>query len=1068
MKGVRKARRLSWVALALLLPAAHARGGYAPGCTVALDIGSALHEAHAVVLQPDGKIVVAGYVDFGLEKDILVARFHPDLTLDTSFNGTGFRVDDLQTNDEAYAVALTTDQKIVVAGYSDAGQDEVVFVRYNRDGTRDTSFSGDGIALFDFSPSPGARFRGITVQPDGKVVGAGYLTTAGNQRLVVVRLNKDGSADLTFDGDGAAQPTIGGNYSFATDVLVDPDGRIVVSGERGSTTSDFLAVRLRSDGSLDSTFGGTGWVATDIGPGGADGASSLVRQASGELVLGGTSNGNFALARYRQDGNLDLAFNGTGIVLHNLGGADVGNDVALDAGGNIIIAGEGQPAPANFAFARFFPGGGLDLTKTDDVTAAVDRALGVAITRAGKILLAGSTLGASTPKLTLSLYNPDGTQDCGSFFLHPTASTVSEFGNTGCPNWDCVNDQSLNAPSGPLAPHDLTATMVQSDISPKRELYRLADGFLPAGKVVTEIEIGAQLSWNGTATVPGAQLLYQRVGFDPIPVPGILLTISNTAFFESKQRFSNLNWSANELDALEIGLDHVSGNNLWMTQIYVKVSYGENLARPVDILTAAASGDATSGRVMLNWLNPSYGLYDETVIRRRIGVCPASPADGDPVASGSQGLGNAGSFVDNPPPGSTYFYAAFVEDSEDRFSTGTCIPATPFDRNAGKVEWIYNTSISSLTTPGLRLDVPATKSVVYSVDNNGLVHAIQGGNITGGGGAWPSGWVPFRIGASAQSRPPVVPLPPSSTPALILGAQDGHAYAVNAVTGTLLWKSTKLGASIQAAPAAALSAFSGTHNLVFVGTRSVGLPNRLYALNAGDGTVAWFFDNGGGPTGIGIVTFGPSVDYAAKRVYFTSWAGGSGKTVWCIDYAAAPPPASCWGAGFGVTPVGGGNVEASPILFQGSVFVSDTAPGDLYKINPADGFVLPVSPLGSGGAKGFVFPQLFTQNVFASTSTETFSIDTSISIVNWSHTCVANPSTPIWVPGTDRLYVGSNEGKLFQLSAAAGGICPTKPPSACIGDCLTTIVGAPAFDIMKLMLYAGTVEGKVYGVRTPF
>jgi hypothetical protein len=88
------------------------------------------------------------------------------------------------------------------------------------------------------------------------------------------------------------------------------------------------------------------------------------------------------------------------------------------------------------------------------------------------------------------------------------------------------------------------------------------------------------------------------------------------------------------------------------------------------------------------------------------------------------------------------------------------------------------------------------------------------------------------------------------------------------------------------------------------------------------------------------------------------------------------------------------------------------------------------------------------------------------SVPNWTGNCVATPSTPTAVPGTDWVFVGSSVGKLFQFSASGGPGCPT-PPSVSIGGS-TTIVGAPAFDVLKTMLYVGTDEGKIYGVRAPF
>jgi uncharacterized delta-60 repeat protein len=1047
------------------------RAGYAPGCTVALEISGALaHEANALAIQPDGKIVVAGYADFGSGRDFLVARLHPDLSLDTSFNGTGYRVEDIQgRDDEAFAVVVQFDQKIVAGGYSqkNGSQFWFAFARYDRDGSLDAGFGG-GFSLIAFTGSQDDQLRGLAIQPDGKILGAGFLTPSGNRELAVVRLLKNGDLDPSFDGDGGAQPSItGSNFSFATDVLVQPDGKIVVSGEAGFASSDFLAVRLMPDGSLDTSFNATGWVATDVGGGGADSSSSLALQPDGKIVLAGTAGANTALVRYNPGGALDATFGGTGRVVHDFSGADAGNAVTLDGAGNVLVAGASNLTPGNFAFARFRPNGALDLSRIDDVSGLDDRGFGVAVTRAGKILLAGTGLGSATPRATLALYNPDGSRDCGSFFLHPTRVGAASFVPVGgcATNDDCVNDQAGNAPTGAPASPDGFATLVRSPGPPAQDLYELDNGFLPSGKVVTEIEVVAQLAWGGVATAPTAELLYQRQGFDAVPITGSPIPVPGAAFQEFRQRFSALNWSAAELDALEIGLGHTAGNELLMTRNYVKVTYGETLVHPVEVFTAGASGDSTSGTVMLNWLNPSYGLYDRTVIRRDA-ACPMTPADGVAVATLSDGPGAPGGFVDTVPLGPTYFYAAFVLDSEGRASTGVCRSAKPFDRSAGRVEWRYDTSIAALATPGLRVNAALNESVVYSVANDGLVHAIRGGLAANGGGSWPSGFRPFPIWSSVQARPPVAPLPPASRLAVLLGAQDGHAYAIDALTGALIWKSAKLGTTIQAAPSAVLSAYGGGADLVFVATRNTGQPNRLYALDPTDGAVAWYFDNGSDPTGIGMIVSGASVDYAARHLYFTSAQGTSGNTTWCLEYLMNPPQ-KCWGS-FGLDPTGGSDVEASPILFQGSLFVAENSPsGALYAVDPNDGSDMMLLSLLDGGAKGFVFPHFGTTNVFASTSTRTLSVNGSSGLVNWAGSCVATPSTPTAVPGTDFVFVGSSEGKLFQLSASGGAGCPS-PPSACVGDCSSTIVGAPAFDVLKSMLYVGTDEGKIYGVRPPF
>jgi outer membrane protein assembly factor BamB len=150
------------------------------------------------------------------------------------------------------------------------------------------------------------------------------------------------------------------------------------------------------------------------------------------------------------------------------------------------------------------------------------------------------------------------------------------------------------------------------------------------------------------------------------------------------------------------------------------------------------------------------------------------------------------------------------------------------------------------------------------------------------------------------------------------------------------------------------------------------------------------------------------------------------------------------------------------VLHQGSLYVSDTTPGNLVAVDPTTGSSSLFYPLGGGGAKGFVFPQSGTPNLFASTSTVTMSVRSGA--LNWQGSCIANPSTAIAVPFTDSVFVGSNEGKLFELGASAGSGCPT-PVSTCIGDCVSTIVGPPAYDVLKGMLYAGTDEGLIHAVR---
>ncbi len=1047
-----------------LLTCQIARAGYAPGCTVALDLGAGpVHEAHAVALQPDGRIVVAGYVNFGADSDFLVARFHPDLTLDTSFNGTGWVATNFDTDDEALGVAIQTDGKIVVVGFAEnngGSKRYLAIARYRPDGSLDSGFVGGGAVFYDLSGGSNLEeLRGLALQRDGKIVAVGYHTYLSVPDILVARFLKDGSWDNSFDGDGVAQPIVG-DTALASDVAIARDGNVVVSATGTfSGNDDFVALRLRTDGSLDPSFAG-GWSATDIANP-DDEATSVALDVNGNIIVAGTSSADISIVRYRPDGSLDGTFDGDGIAIHDIG-TDAGRGMALDASGNIVVVGEGGSA-LDFALTRFNATGANNLSVTTDILSG-DRAFDLKVRRDGKFVLAGTSQIAANPQLTLALFNSDGTQDCSEIVLHPEFDGVlNQFTPTACVNnYDCANDQPLNGVIGPAVAHNGLVNYVTSAAATSQEFYRLTDPAPPPGKVVAEIQVVAQLAWGGGGASPSAELLYQRQGFDPVAVRGTTFSVVNSVFQEFRWRWTDLNWTSPELNALEIGVDHVGGNNLQLTQLFVIVTYGDPLVHPVEPFTAAATGDAASGQITLNWLNPAFGLYDETVIRRSTTACPSSPISDDAVVNQSDGRGQPGSFVDMVPLGPTYHYAAFVEDADNHASLGQCVVATPFDRTAVKVDWRYSTSdpIAALATPGLRVST----NVVYTSTNDGVVHAMKGGDGGTGGGSWPAGWKPYRLGAAAPNRPPVVWLPTGQWAALF-GAQDGHVYAVDAASGSLVWRSPQLATMLSSSPAAMLTAFGGTFDLVFIGTRDAGQPNRLYALNAGDGTVAWYFDNGGPANDIGIITSGPSVSYADERVYFTSFAGGTAQTVWCLDFTSGTPATCGTWPGFGVATSFGGSVDASPILESGLLFVSDQSPGEmLYAFNPSDGTELPIASLGGGGARDYVFPQLGSSNVIASTAGQVRSVDTVGASINW--TCaMASPSAPLHTIATNDIYVGGSDGKLHRLSTFSPG-CPAT--TECIGDCSTTVVGSPAYDFSKMMIYLGTDEGDVYGVKTPF
>ena len=253
--------------------------------------------ATSMALQADGKIVVAGYtLLYGYNRvEFALVRYTTDGVLDSSFDGDGKLTTPFNGSDYATSVVVQADGQIVVAGY--AAFVDFALVRYNRDGSLDTSFDGDGKLTTNFGGNDYAQ--SVAVQTDGKIVVAGYTDNAGRD-FALVRYNRDGSLDTSFDGDGKLTTNFGGN-DYAQGLAVQRDGKIIVAGYTDNGGRDFALARYNSNGSLSTSFNGDGKLTTEFF-GYDDRATSVVLQADDKIVVAGYSfNGTqyvFALARY--------------------------------------------------------------------------------------------------------------------------------------------------------------------------------------------------------------------------------------------------------------------------------------------------------------------------------------------------------------------------------------------------------------------------------------------------------------------------------------------------------------------------------------------------------------------------------------------------------------------------------------------------------------------------------------------------------------------------------------------------------------------------------------------------
>ena len=259
----------------------------------------------SVAVQADGKILVAGTT----VSQFALARYNSDGSLDTTFGASGKVLTTVGTSfGGGECVTIQADGKILVSGDGDGSK--FTLVRYNTNGSLDVTFGGDGKVITEFqSQSDGGR--SVTIQPDGKIVVTGTTGNYPHRDFALVRYNSDGSLDTSFDGDGKVITDFGAGEQGQS-VRIQSDGKILVAGDTGSYPNfSFALARYNTNGSLDATFDLDGKVVTDFGFGASASALSVGLQADGRVVLVGYSGGDFALARYNADGSLDTSFGTT-------------------------------------------------------------------------------------------------------------------------------------------------------------------------------------------------------------------------------------------------------------------------------------------------------------------------------------------------------------------------------------------------------------------------------------------------------------------------------------------------------------------------------------------------------------------------------------------------------------------------------------------------------------------------------------------------------------------------------------------------------------------------------------
>ncbi len=408
-------------------------------------------KASAVVIQADGKIVVAGCSFDGTQDyGFALARYNTDGTPDSTFgpnhDGKVLAFLDpqaVQHYDCADAVALQSDNKIVAAGYSGIPLPrltEFAVMRFNADGSPDTAFGAhqNGGIILPMPHTGNNMATAIAVQQDGDIVLAGNARNGSGYDFSAARLTPTGSVDTSFGGQNTGIVTTHLTKSGSvTSMTIDLRRRILLAGWVGTNTiHDFALVRYKGDGNLDASLVGSapspyqavnGTIITPVGTD-EDDATSVTVDAQERVVVGGyyykdsNTTNDWAMVRYKDDGSLDTGFGAGGKSTTPIGPStafDYAFAMALQPNGKILMAGfTGNLGSHVFDLARFNDDGSLDSTfghnhdgkMSNPIGTIDDMAMAMALQSNGRIVVAGvSYTGQSQGSFAVARYLGDET-----------------------------------------------------------------------------------------------------------------------------------------------------------------------------------------------------------------------------------------------------------------------------------------------------------------------------------------------------------------------------------------------------------------------------------------------------------------------------------------------------------------------------------------------------------------------------------------------------------------------------------------------------------------------------------
>ena len=316
---------------------------------VTTEIGSQAF-ADSVVVDALGNIVITGTAVIDDVSYAIVVRYDSLGNLDATF-GTGGIVSVLIGEGAAgFAVAIDGSGRIVVGGVVTInGLSRTLFLRFNTNGSADNTFGISGQASYAIGIH--SVISSIAIDSNNNIVGAGYTTDSFTNDFLVVRLTSNGALDLSFNTVGYASTTIESSPdNYVDGVVTTASNQVVLGGFFKNTVSEFNNVglaRYTVSGAMDATFGVSGVVTAAVGT--ISRANAIILDASEKIIVAISSDDDFALQRYNTNGTLDTTFGTAGTMFVNMAAFDVAADIKLQSDGKIVIAGTSDD---QFSLAR--------------------------------------------------------------------------------------------------------------------------------------------------------------------------------------------------------------------------------------------------------------------------------------------------------------------------------------------------------------------------------------------------------------------------------------------------------------------------------------------------------------------------------------------------------------------------------------------------------------------------------------------------------------------------------------------------------------------------------------------